>query len=242
MAEPSSPDGPSGDLANLESVRARIRAACARSGRAIDEVTLVAVSKTWPADRVVGLLGAGQRVFGENRVQEGQAKIPLVDPAARWHLIGALQRNKARHAVGLFELLHGVDGESLARELDKRAAAAGVRQRLLVQVNLSAESSKSGAAPADVEPLLRTSFGLGHLEPRGLMTIPPPAEHHAESRRWFAALRELRDACERRLGRALPELSMGMSGDFEIAIEEGATLIRVGTAIFGRRPAAEPRA
>jgi pyridoxal phosphate enzyme (YggS family) len=221
--------------AALERVRGRIAAACVRSGRDPATARLVAVSKTFPAQRVRELLACGQTLFGENRVQEALAKIPEVGRGAAWHLIGRLQRNKARHAVGVFELIHGVDSVGLARELDRRAASAGLRQAILLQLNLASEATKAGLSEDDLHPLLDTVAGLANLELRGLMTIPPPVENPEASRRWFARLRELGRESAERLGCDLPELSMGMSDDFEVAVEEGATLVRVGRAVFGER-------
>ena len=221
--------------ARLRDVRRRIAEACARAGRAPDSVSLVAIAKTFPADRVRELLACGQTLFGESRVQEALGKISDVGEGARWHLVGHLQRNKARHAAGAFELIHSVDGEALARELDRRAAAAGIRQAILLQVNLSEEPTKHGLDQGGARPLLEVVAALDHLDPRGLMTIPPPADRAEESRPWFARLRELRDLLCESSGLELPELSMGMTGDFEVAVEEGATLVRVGTALFGER-------
>ena len=221
--------------AALHAVRQRIEDGCRRAGRDPENVQLVAVSKTFPAARVYELLRYGQCLFGENRVQEALAKISAVGTGAVWHLIGPLQRNKARHAVGAFELIHGVDSLKLAAEVDRRAAAAGLRQRILIQLNLAEESTKSGVAETEIWPLLQGVAEMRHLDLQGLMTIPPPVERAEESRPWFVRLRELRDRAARRLGRDLPELSMGMTDDFEIAVEEGATLVRVGRAIFGRR-------
>jgi hypothetical protein len=198
-------------------------------------VALVAVSKTFPAERVRELLSCGHALFGENRVQEAIEKIPQVGPGATWHLVGHLQRNKARHAVGVFELIHSVDDLELARELDRRAAARGIVQPVLVQVNLSAEATKSGAGEEAALPLLEAAAGLRNLSVRGLMTLPPPCADAEESRPWFARLRDLRDRAATRLGLRLPDLSMGMSDDFEVAVEEGATLVRVGRALFGGR-------
>jgi pyridoxal phosphate enzyme (YggS family) len=219
----------------LEDVRRRIGDACARAGRDTASVALVAVSKTFPAERVRDLLECGHDLFGENRVQEALEKIPRVGPGARWHLVGHLQRNKARHAVGTFELIHSVDDLDLARELDRRAAAAGIVQAALVQVNVSREETKSGAGEDAALPLLEAAACLPNLKIRGLMTIPPPVEDPEDARPWFARLRDLRDRAERRLGLELPDLSMGMSDDFEVAVEEGATLVRVGRALFGAR-------
>jgi pyridoxal phosphate enzyme (YggS family) len=217
-------------------VRERIERACDRAGRSPAEVRLVAVSKTVAVPALREALEAGQTLFGENRVQEALSKMPEIGPAATWHLVGSLQRNKARHAVGAFELIHSVDDLALARELDRRAGAAGLRQAVLVQLNLAGEATKSGVGESDLWPLVARIDELPHLELRGLMTIPPPASPE-ETRRWFRHLRETRERAEDSLGRALAELSMGMTDDFEVAIEEGATLVRVGRAIFGERPA-----
>ncbi len=219
----------------LEEIRKRIAGACARSGRDPGSVAIVAVSKTFPAERVREVLAHGQHVFGENRVQEALEKIPLVGPGASWHLVGHLQGNKAKRAVGTFDLIHSVDGSDLAREIDRRAAARGIVQAVLVQVNLSREATKSGVAEEGTAALLETVASLPHLDLRGLMTIPPPARDAEEARPWFAGLRNLRDRAEPLLGRKLKELSMGMTDDFEVAIEEGATLVRVGRALFGER-------
>jgi len=209
--------------------------ACARAGRAVDDVRLVAVSKTFPPARVCELMDCGHTLFGENRVQEALDKIPEVGPRARWHMIGHLQKNKARHVVGAFELIHGVDSVALARELDRRAAARGLTQPILIQLNISVEETKFGVPESDLGALLDAVAGMPALDLQGLMTIPPPVVDPEDSRRWFARLRERRDESSSRLGRPLPELSMGMTDDFEVAIEEGATLIRVGRAIFGER-------
>ncbi len=224
-----------GIAAALAAVRARIEAACARAGRDAAHVRLVAVSKTHPAEAVCRAADAGQTLFGENRVQEGLAKQAAVDRPVEWHLVGALQRNKARHAVGVFALLHGVDDTRLLQEIDRRAAAAGLRQALLLQVRLGGEASKSGVDPADLPSLVDAALDCAAVDLRGLMTIPPPAADPQAARRWFTRLREVRDAEKSRSGAALPELSMGMTGDFEVAVEEGATLVRIGTAIFGPR-------
>jgi len=222
-------------MAALAAVRQRIEAACVRVGRDPSAVRLVAVSKTRPASVVVRAADAGQTLFGENRVQEALAKKGEVDRPVEWHLVGALQRNKARHAVGAFSLLHGIDGEKLLTEIDRRAAAAGVRQAVLLQVRLGGEQAKSGVDPDELSQLVDVALGLDAVDLQGLMTIPPPAGTPEDSRRWFRGLRETRDAERDRTGAALPELSMGMTGDFEVAVEEGATLVRVGTAIFGAR-------
>lgn len=220
----------------LAAVRSRIVAACARARRSPADVQLVAVTKTVAPERIRAMLAAGQTLFGENRVQEALGKISELGPQARWHLIGHLQRNKVRQAVGVFDLLHGVDSIELAREIDRRAAAAGRVQAVLVQVNVGDEETKSGVSVAELPALLDGVAGCPALELRGLMAVPPPVERAEQSRGWFARLRELRDQASRRLLRPLPELSMGMTDDFEVAIEEGATLVRVGRALFGERP------
>ncbi len=219
----------------LQEVRTRIAAACARAHRDPGSVRLVAVTKTVPVAALAEAIAAGQTLFGENRVQEALPKIIATGPAAAWHLIGHLQKNKARHAVGTFELIHGVDDRELAYELNQRAAARSTTQAVLVQANLSGEETKAGAREDGLMPLLTVVAGLPHLELRGLMIIPPPVDDPERSRPWFRRLRELRDGAASRLGRPLPELSMGMTDDFDVAIEEGATLVRIGRAIFGER-------
>ena len=209
--------------------------ACSRTGRDPESVRLIAVSKTLPVAGVAEALAAGQTLFGENRVQDALAKMAETGPDAVWHLVGHLQKNKARHAVGAFALIHGLDDCDLAFELDRRAAARSTVQPVLVQANLSGEPSKSGSGEEGLMPLLATVAGLPHLDLRGLMIIPPPVDDPELSRPWFRRLRELRDRAASLLERPLPELSMGMTDDFEIAIEEGATLVRVGRAIFGER-------
>jgi pyridoxal phosphate enzyme (YggS family) len=181
------------------------------------------------------LLALGHTLFGENRVQEALAKQAEVGPGARWHLVGRLQRNKARQAVGAFELIHAVDGEELARELGRRAGAARLRQRVLLQVNVAGEATKAGVDPQALPRLVDAVAAMPSLALEGLTAIPPPQEDPERSRPWFSRLRELRDRCQARAGAPLPELSMGMSGDYAVAVEEGATLVRVGTALFGLR-------
>jgi hypothetical protein len=219
----------------LQDVRGRIAAACDRARRDPGSVRLVAVSKTVPVASIREAMAAGQTLFGENRVQEALAKIGEAGPAARWHLVGHLQTNKARHAAGAFELIHGVDDRELAEELDRRAGGKGTTQPVLVQVNLAGEPTKAGADESEVLPLVAAVAGMAHLDLRGLMIIPPPAHDPENSRPWFRRVRELRDRAANHLGRELPELSMGMTDDFEVAIEEGATLVRVGRAVFGER-------
>ncbi len=196
-----------------------------------DGVTLVAVTKTVPPERLDEALNAGIRVFGENKIQEAKAKIPLVSSRARWHFVGHLQSNKARDAVELFELIHSVDSVKLAGELNKWAERAGKTQPILLEVNVSGESSKFGFRPEDLPAALADIQKFPRLEVRGLMTVPPLGK---DPRPFFRQLRRLRDET------GLRELSMGMSHDYEIAIEEGATLVRIGTAIFGERNRAKP--
>jgi PLP dependent protein len=221
---------------NLGVVRGRMESACMRVGRDSLTVDLVAVTKTHPAGVVRAAYGAGQRIFGENRVQELVAKAPELPGAARWHHIGHLQKNKIRKLLPWCELIHGVDSVDLAREIERIAAEAGVFSRVLLQVNLAEETTKFGFPEREVVWVLRELADLTRLTVEGLMAIPPPVKNPEESRPRFRALRELRDRCEQDTGLPLPVLSMGMSGDYEVAIEEGATLVRVGSAIFGARP------
>ena len=195
---------------------------------------IVGVTKTHGPEAVRAAVAAGLRDVGENRVQEAlQKQQELADLPVEWHLIGTLQRNKARNAVGRFALIHSVDRVDLAAELDRRATGGG-RQRVLVQVNCSAESQKGGVSPESLPALLDELRGLHRLEVQGLMTMSALTDDQAEQRRAFGLLRELREAAERS-GHRLPELSMGMSGDYAIAVEEGATMIRLGTVLFGAR-------
>ncbi|MBF6560001.1 MAG: YggS family pyridoxal phosphate-dependent enzyme [Candidatus Binataceae bacterium] len=217
----------------LGAVRATIAAACARSGRAGDAVTLVLASKTQPAAAIAAAYAAGAREFGENYVQEAIAKRAATAHLGglRWHLIGHLQSNKARAAVASFALIHTLDSERLA------VAIARVRpappQEVLIEVNMGGEASKHGVRPAAAERLIAAV--RDRVAVRGLMTIPPPEAAAASARRWFGELRELRDRLAGATGLALSELSMGMSGDYAAAIAEGATIVRVGRAIFGER-------
>ncbi len=222
----------------LDAVRGRVAAAVARSGRAPDAVTLIGVVKTLPATVVAEVVGLGLTDLGENRVQEAEAhQLGVARQAVRWHMIGHLQRNKAGKALALFDLVHGVDDAEVAGALQRRAESVGRVLPVLIEVNTSAEASKFGVAPEGLVPLAERVAALPHLALRGLMTVGAPVTHAGDARPGFVRLRELRDALSRRLGTALPELSMGMSGDYEVAIEEGATLVRVGSAIFGERPA-----
>jgi len=221
--------------ANLESVQERIRTACDRAGRAVDSVALLAVAKTHSADAVQALAACGVRLSGENKVQEAKAKIPLCSSRLRWHLIGHLQTNKVRDAVALFEMIQSVDSLRLAQEINQRGEQAAKQMPILLEVNLAGEASKFGYAPDQLRAELRELNALPRLEIHGLMTVPPWSPVPERVRPYFRQLRELRQQCEDQLGAPLPELSMGMTGDFEVAIEEGATLVRIGTALFGQR-------
>jgi len=219
---------------NLDRVREQIRTAAERAGRKPDDVTLVAVSKTVEPERLETALAAGQTLFGESRLQEAKAKIPLVSGRAHWHMVGHLQTNKARDAVALFELIHSVDSVKLAIELNKWAERAGKTQPILLEVNVSGEGRKFGLRPEDLDAAVDEINQLPHLEVRGLMTIAPFRDNVEDARPAFCRLRELRDRA------GLRELSMGMTHDFEVAIEEGATMVRIGTAVFGERQRHEP--
>jgi pyridoxal phosphate enzyme (YggS family) len=222
---------------NIDGVEERIAAACRRSGRRREDVKLVAVSKTHSPESIREAFAAGIRDFGENRVQEALSKLPeLADLAATWHLIGHLQTNKAKLAVGLFQWVHSVDSLHLAQKLS--LAVTGTRLPVLIEVNLGEEGSKAGVRAEDVMGLAEQVAPIAKLDIRGLMVIPPFRANPEEVRPYFHRLRVLADQIE---ARHLPnismrELSMGMSHDFEVAIEEGTTIIRVGTAIFGERP------
>ncbi len=221
----------------LAQVRDKIAAAARRAGRDPGEIELVAASKAQPPEAVAKVLEAGHFVFGESRVQEARAKIPLLPSRARWHFIGHLQKNKVRPALPLFELFHGIDSVTVAAEMNRLATEAGAFPRLLLEVNLAAESSKFGFTPERLLSDFDTLLGLDRLAIDGLMALPPPGPTAEASRKYFIQLRETRDRIRHALGLPLPHLSMGMSGDYEVAIEEGATFVRVGTAIFGERRA-----
>lgn len=222
----------------LEAVRARMAAACARAGRSPADVTLVAVAKRFGPEAVSEAAAAGVDAIGENRVQEAAAKIQLCPSRLAWHLVGHLQRNKARAAAALFDRVHGVDSVRLLEALDAACDEAGKRLPVCLEINVSGEGSKFGLRPEDAPAALERANGLANVRITGLMTMPPYSPEPEDARRHFRRLRTLRDGWERSLGARLPDLSMGMSGDFEVAIEEGATLVRVGTALFGPRPKA----
>ena len=227
---------------NLDLIQQRIRAACERAGRAPDSVTLLAVSKTHPPETIREAAGCGQLLFGENKIQEAKAKIPLCPGRCRWHFIGHLQSNKVRDAVELFEMIEGVDSLALAREISRRCEQAAKRMPILLEVNVAGEASKFGYKPEQLLAELDELNAMPKIEVHGLMAIPPYTTEPEKTRPYFRRLRELREHAGAALGAALPHLSMGMSGDFEIAIEEGATLVRIGTALFGQRRKSVERA
>lgn len=215
---------------NLERVRERIARAAERAGRRAEDILLIGVSKTVEVERIREAIAAGVPALGENRVQEARAKIAELGHPVPWHLVGHLQTNKVKEALSLFDLIHSVDRVDLARECDRRARERGRPVDVLLEVNVAGEASKGGLAADAVAETLDELRELAHLKVRGLMAIPPPVERPEDARPWFQALRKLGER------HGLRELSMGMSGDFEVAIEEGATMVRVGTAIFGPRP------
>ena len=221
----------------LRSIEERIAVAAASAGRDASSVRLVAVSKTFPVEAVRDAYAAGQRDFGENKVQEALEKIvSSADLPIRWHLLGHLQTNKVKDALELFDVIHSLDRLELAQELERRAAPRGLAVEAMLQVNVGGEASKGGFAPDGVGQALEAIGKLAHVKVTGLMAIPPEVERPEDARPWFRQLRELAER------HGLARLSMGMSGDFEVAVEEGATMVRVGTAIFGSRPPLGTRA
>jgi pyridoxal phosphate enzyme (YggS family) len=236
LSEPSA-----GLAARARDVRSRIERTCSRAGRDPAEVTLVAVTKTHPVEAIRGAIAAGLTIFGENRVQEGMRKIEALRPefpTLSWRLIGRLQTNKAKTAVRYFEEIQSVDRPALLDVLSREAVSTGRTLPVYVEMNVGGEASKGGVAPAEVEGLVADAASRPGIELRGLMTVPPFSEDREDSRPFFRTLRETRDRIAAATGVALPGLSMGMSHDFEVAIEEGATVVRVGTAIFGQRASA----
>jgi len=223
--------------ANIRLIKQRIAAAAARRGRDPESIRLMAVSKTVDPRRIREAIEAGMTLFGENYVQEAREKIPDIGHVVEWHMIGHLQTNKAKYVVNLFDWIHSVDRLELAQELNKRAGQHSRNLNVLIEVNVSGEESKNGAEPSQVLELVRQISLLPNLSVRGLMTMPPYSDNPETSRPYFIALRQLRETIA---GAAIPDvrmdhLSMGMTDDFEVAIEEGATIIRVGRAIFGAR-------
>ena len=222
---------------NINTIKQRIAAAAARCNRAPDSIKLLAVTKTVPPVCIGKAIEAGLTVFGENYVQEAKEKVAVIGPRAQWHMIGHLQTNKAKYAVNLFNYIHSVDRMDLAWELDKRARLIGQKMNILIEVNVSGEKTKNGM-PADTAiPLIKDVSKLENLSVRGLMTMAPYSANPENSRPYFTGLRNLRDDIIRTgiTGIQMEDLSMGMSDDFEVAIEEGATIVRIGRAIFGER-------
>jgi len=220
---------------NLERVREQIAQAAAKVGRKADDIELVAITKTHSAEKIREAVEAGHTLFGESRVQEARAKIPELPSNLRWHFVGHLQKNKIRHALPLFEMIHSVDSLALAEDINRIAEEEGMHPRVLLEVNVAGEGSKFGFHPEKLRNEMEPLLALPRLSIEGLMTIPPIAEEAEASRKYFIDLRELRDALEENFDLKLQQLSMGMTNDFAIAVEEGATLVRVGTAIFGER-------
>lgn len=222
---------------NLARVRERIARAARSSGRSPEEVKLVAVTKTFPVEVIRQAIELGVTCFGENRVQEAREKVPAIGREVEWHLVGTLQRNKVKYVFDLFDMVQSLDGFLLAQEIDRRARILGAVMPVLVEVNVAGEASKSGVGREELLPLLERLSDLQHVAVKGLMTIPPLATNPKDAGPCFRELRRLRDQLAARQipGIALEELSMGMSADFEVAVAEGATMVRVGTAIFGER-------
>ncbi len=220
---------------NLRAVHERISSACGKVGRDAASVELIAVSKTFPAALIEDAAECGQLLFGESRQQEAEPKITSLPGRLRWHFIGRVQSNKVRKILSLFETIHAIDSLRLAQYSAGVAMDLGLSPKVFLQVNVGGEASKGGFEPEDLEKEIDSLLAIERLEILGLMTIPPAGPDAESSRRWFIALRELRDRLERSSGASLPGLSMGMSGDYEVAIEEGATHVRVGSAIFGGR-------
>lgn len=219
----------------LERVRTAIAEAAQRANRPANEITLVAVAKGHGAAKLRLALEDGQLIFGESKVQEARAKIPLLPSHLSWQFIGHLQKNKVRHALPLFDLIHSVDSFELGQQMQRVATEDGLYPRILLEVNVAGEGTKFGFNPEALSGKMEQLLMLDRLSIEGLMTIAPIAEEAEPSRRYFACLRELRDRLESEFDVKLPQLSMGMSDDFAIAVEEGSTLVRVGTAIFGAR-------
>jgi len=221
---------------NLDLIQQRIRAACERAGRDPESVTLLAVTKGQPPEVINEVGKLGLAFFGENKIQEAKAKIPLCSGKLRWHFIGHLQSNKCRDAVELFEMIQSVDSLRLAEELNNRAEQAAKTMPILLEVNAVGEASKFGYKPEQLLAELKQLNSLPRVEIHGLMLVPPWSANPENVRPVFGQLREVKEKCQQILGSSLPHLSMGMSGDFEVAIEEGATMVRIGTALFGARP------
>jgi len=220
---------------SLSEVKSSIAEACMRAGRDPADVELIAVSKTFPTESVREAAEAGHRLFGESRIQEAEPKIASLPGSLHWHFIGSVQRNKVRRILQNFEAIHAIDSLRLASYTHEIAAELGLFPRIFLQVNIGGETSKGGFAPDLLRAEMEGLLGLGRLEIVGLMCIPPVGPDAESARPWFSSLRNLRDSLEVEFGVKLPALSMGMSGDYQVAIAEGATHVRVGSAIFGKR-------
>jgi pyridoxal phosphate enzyme (YggS family) len=230
------PNDTTGMTGTLSAVKERIEAAASGCGRSPEEIRLVAVGKTQPVERIRQVIAAGADIIGENYIQEAREKFErLHQVTVQWHFIGHLQRNKVKYAVRMFDLIHTVDSLRLARELDEQARKIDKVQPILVQINNSGEQTKYGIEEAKASALVQDILDLRHLRLLGLMTMPPYFNAPEKARSYFASLRKLRDRLVEQFNVPLAELSMGMTGDFEVAIEEGATLVRIGTALFGDR-------
>lgn len=219
----------------LQEIRHRLQIAAEKAGRPASEIELMAVSKTFPVEAIEEAVAAGQTLFGENRVQEALSKIPALPPHLRWHLIGHLQSNKVRKILPHIEAIQSIDSLDLARQVNRIATELDLHPKVYLEVNIGDESSKHGFSPTALHSQLEDLIELDRLHIQGLMGIPPFEPDPEATRPWFSALRELRDDLQTRAGRSFPALSMGMSHDFEIAIQEGSTIVRVGSAIFGGR-------
>lgn len=220
---------------NLAAIRSRLASAIERADRKPADVELLAVSKTFPVEVLQEAVDAGQTLFGENKVQELLAKQPALPSRLRWHVIGHLQSNKVRKILPVVEAIHSVDSLDLAKDINRIGGELGLFPKVYLEVNVAAESTKFGFKPQALREQLDALYELDRLEIQGLMCIPPFSANAEDSRRYFATLRELRDGLEKQGGAPLPKLSMGMSHDFEVAVEEGSTIVRVGSAIFGGR-------
>ena len=219
----------------LAGIRRRLRLACDQAGRDPDSVRLVAVSKTFPAADILEAVSSGQRCFGESKLQEAESKIAELPSGLEWHFIGRVQRNKVRKILPLFGCIHAVDSLKLAVYMDGIAGELGLFPEIFFQVDQAGEETKGGFSAAELHAAMPTLAGLSNLRMVGLMSIPPASDNPEDSRRWFRQLRQLRDELRGKFPMDLPFLSMGMSGDFEVAVEEGATHVRVGSLIFGKR-------
>lgn len=220
--------------ANIKNVLQRMKLAAERVNRKPEEIKLVAVTKTVDIPRIREAISAGIIIIGENRVQEAREKFKEIGRAVQWHLIGHLQTNKVKYVLDIFNLIHSIDSPSLAEEIQRRAETRGIRMNVLIEVNLSGEKTKFGILPEAVSGLVKSICRLKNINIQGLMTMPPFSESPEDSRPYFSMLRMIRDSIQKE-GIMINDLSMGMSNDFEVAIEEGATMVRIGTAIFGER-------